>query len=134
MSDRIEHVQMPLLAATVFMAGPEGLAVIDLVAVERAVSGTRRGARLTEDEARYAASVLLDAGFAASVVARKVGYDTPKILKWFPEQAKTARLEPIRCGTPRGYRAHLRKNQTACADCKAAEAYRRRTRFSGVAA
>ncbi|MEU8764961.1 hypothetical protein [Streptomyces sp. NPDC048659] len=121
--DRIEHIRVPRMAATtVFMAGPEGLAVIDLIAVERAMTGHRDGARLTQDEARYAASLLLEAGIGYTLVAALVGVDARKLKTLFPDETKTTRSEPVVCGTTRGYRAHKSRGDAICRRCRAANA------------
>jgi hypothetical protein len=123
-SDRIEHVQLPqMAAATVFMAGPAGpAAVIDVVAVERAVTGHRDGARLTLDEARYAASLLLAAGYSARTTGRMVGVIPEKVQAWYPEKVRTIERTPVRCGTRRGYRAHRARGESPCRACRTAEA------------
>ncbi|MGW1931119.1 hypothetical protein [Streptomyces sp. NPDC001919] len=126
--DRNEQVRLPQMAApTVFMAGPEGLAVIDTIAVERAVNGQRHGARLTEDEARYAAGLLLDAAVPFSVTATLVGVNANRIRGWYPELAATEVRRPITfkpasCGTRSGYQAHKRKGEPVCDSCRAANA------------
>ncbi|MFD0078904.1 hypothetical protein ACFVIY_41815 [Streptomyces sp. NPDC127166] len=123
MSDRIEHVRVPQTSApTVFMAGPEGLAVIDMIAVERAVTGHRDGARLTEDEARYAASLLLAESVPFSVAATLVGINANRLRGWFPELAaievrRSIKHQPAPCGTRRGYQAHKRRGEDACIPC-----------------
>ncbi|MYV66856.1 hypothetical protein GT043_13090 [Streptomyces sp. SID2131] len=90
MTDRIEVQQLSIeprlpraAAATIFMCGSSGIAIIDTVAVERAVAGHLHGARLTNDEAYYAASVLLDAGAELHQVADMVGTDLIRLRRWF---------------------------------------------------
>ncbi|MEU8764987.1 hypothetical protein [Streptomyces sp. NPDC048659] len=123
------------------MAGSEGLAIIDTIAVERAVRGQRAGARLTDDEARYAAGLLFEAGYGWSVVAPMVGVGAATIAAWFPAKVGTVRSQPVVCGTTRGYRAHLRRGES-CEKCRRANsaadyAYRRNGAYasgSGAAA
>ncbi|MER8237439.1 hypothetical protein [Streptomyces sp. NPDC094049] len=121
--DRIDRIRLPRTAApTVVMATREGLAVIDMIAVERAVTGQRHGARLTRDEAHYAASLLVDAGYVRKVVGPMVGVDPRTIAAWFPEQTASVRSEPVTCGTTRGYRAHKSRGDAICRRCRAANA------------
>ncbi|MFE0654457.1 hypothetical protein ACFVZH_38600 [Streptomyces sp. NPDC059534] len=120
-------IRLPRMAApTVFVSGRDGLAVIDTIAVERAVTGNRNDATLTTDEAQYAASLLLEAGIEYTLVAVQVGVDRRTLRGWFPEQTRTVRSTPPVCGTPRGYKAHLRRGEIACTGCKAAAATARR--------
>ncbi|MFJ2774915.1 hypothetical protein [Streptomyces sp. NPDC087300] len=127
----IERVQVPQMAApTVWLATPEGLAVIDMVAIERAVNGERRGWGLTEDEARYATRLLLDHGIPYSTIVSRVGVNARTLKNWFPEiqtpdhMARTAPRSTQRppCGTRRGYGAHKRRGEKACKRCRAANA------------
>ncbi|MFC9265617.1 hypothetical protein ACFT25_38060 [Streptomyces hydrogenans] len=140
MSDRIEHVRLPRMAETaVFMAGPEGLALIDLIAVERAVTGHRDGARLTKDEAHYAADLLLAADVAVTLVASLVGVGVNTLKVWFPERTKSVRLDPPKCGTRRGYLAHKRRGDAICRRCRTANAvadlhYKRTGSYDGAPA
>ncbi|MGW9441157.1 hypothetical protein [Streptomyces sp. NPDC055607] len=115
------EIRLPRAAApTVFMVGSSGdVAVIDTVAVERAVTGSRGTARLTADEARYAASVLFAADVAPSRVAVMVGVAPMMLRSWFP--VATNASEPV-CGTRRGYQAHRRRKETACGRCITANA------------
>ncbi|MGW8768691.1 hypothetical protein ACWGN5_40200 [Streptomyces sp. NPDC055815] len=138
--DRIESIRVPqMAAATVFMAGPEGLAIIDTIAVERAVTGRRGRTRLTKDESRYAASLLLDAGLGHITVGPMVGVDPRTIKAWFPERTKSTRLsDPVRCGTRRGYRAHLKRGES-CKVCREANSradaeYRRHGSYASESA
>ncbi|MFF9312196.1 hypothetical protein ACF1BS_14920 [Streptomyces sp. NPDC014748] len=127
----------PLAVPTVWMATPEGLVCLDLIAVELAANGLRKGWTLTSDEARYTASLLLERGVPYSVVAQRVGASGATLREWFPEQAcpvdeRLARprpskpkpepkpVLPVRCGTMRGYRQHQRRREPACGLCKAA--------------
>ncbi|MEV0695394.1 hypothetical protein [Streptomyces sp. NPDC050388] len=131
--DRIEEdrICIPRQAATtVWLATSEGLAVIDMVAVERAAKGQRQGWTLTDDEARYTAQLLLDHQVPYSVVSARVGRSTATLRKWFPGQVapsapSLARPRPRGltvpvCGTRKGYDAHRRRGEAACPACRAA--------------
>ncbi|MFF4709743.1 hypothetical protein [Streptomyces sp. NPDC001297] len=129
------RISLPAYASpTVFAATPEGVVVLDLVAVDQAVNGDRRGWRLTEDEARYAASLLLDHDVAYSVISARVGRNTDTLRAWFPDRIEPvtpahARGGPrgeIEHGTPRGYRTHLRRGEKTCQPCRDANAVKDR--------
>lgn len=125
---RIRQLAVP----TVWLATPDGLVCIDSIAVERAVKGQRSGWTLTEDEARYAAGLMLDSNVPYSVVSKRVGVNAVTLRAWFPEAAPQselmarpgdrARKEPPKCGTRRGYYRHHRYKETPCKPCKAANA------------
>ncbi|WP_019060019.1 hypothetical protein [Streptomyces prunicolor] len=123
-----------LAVPTVWMATPDGLVCIDLIAVELAANGLRKGWKLTQDEARYTASLLFDRGVPYSVIAHRIRVSGATLQAWFPEQAVSAnqRLSrdnsgkrripttPVKCGTRRGYRRHRRRQETPCPPCTAA--------------
>lgn len=114
---------------TVWMATPDGLVCIDLVAVELAANGLRKGWTLTPDEARYTASLLFERRLPYSVIAGRVGASGATLQAWFPEQTgsgarpdarRTTPKPDVECGTHRGYRRHHRRGEKACEPCKAA--------------
>lgn len=122
-------------APTVWMATPDGLVCIDLIAIERAANGLREGWTLTEDEARYAASLLFEREMPYSVIARRLGISSAKIRAWFPDLAvpadecmsrtgtrKTSPRPAAACGTRQGYGGHHRRGEAPCKPCKAAYA------------
>ncbi|MEU6222283.1 hypothetical protein [Streptomyces sp. NPDC047042] len=75
---------------TVWMATADGLVLIDLVAVELAANGLRKGRRLTTDEAQYTASLLFARGIPYSLIAKRIGVSGATMQRWFPEQAVPA--------------------------------------------
>ncbi|MEU2358849.1 hypothetical protein ABZ599_38840 [Streptomyces misionensis] len=126
--DAVAEVRLPRWAApTVWLATPEGLTDIDTIAIERAVKGQRDGAVLTEDEARYAAGLMLVQHVPYTIVAQRVGRDARTLRRWFPEEAVAApgmarhrATGEIEHGTRRGYLAHRRRGEAACGSCRAA--------------
>ena len=104
-------------AEIVFAATPDGLVMIDTVAVDRAINGTP--AALTPDEARMAAHLGIAAGLTRAVVAARVGVCERTLYRWFPTEKRRA---PIVCGTRQGYDRHTRRKETTCRRCKAAYA------------
>jgi hypothetical protein len=117
------------------MATPDGLVVLDLVAVELAANGLRKGWTLTSDEARYTASLLFERGLSYSVIALRIGVSGSTLKAWFPDQAvpkapemardgsrKRGSSPDARCGTHRGYRRHHRHGEAPCQPCKDANA------------
>lgn len=126
-----------LSVPTVWMATAEGLICIDLVAVEFAINGHRKGWTLTSDEAAYAADLLFQRGVQYSVIAAHVGVSGATLRKWFPtddtplcealsrirtrseaaQSASVVKLGPIRCGTLPGYRRHQRRKEPSCELC-----------------
>ncbi|MDE1682053.1 hypothetical protein PWE32_06910 [Streptomyces neyagawaensis] len=136
-----DWIAVPMGAPTVWMATPDGLACLDLIAVERAVNGLRKGWTLTADEARYAATVLFERGLPYSVVANRVGVSGATMQDWFPEyavplseglarprgnkrepRAPRQPRQPARCGTKAGYHAHYRRGEKPCDPCREAKA------------
>lgn len=124
-----------LSVPTVWMATAEGLVCLDLVAVELAANGLRKGWQLTADEARYTAVLLFERGLPYSVVCTRIGVSGSTLKAWFPEHAVpgdpslartgTRKSKPSatpQCGTRRGYGRHHRRGETPCAPCKAANA------------
>lgn len=115
-------------APTVWMATPDGLACLDLIAVERAINGLREGWTLTADEAFYAATVGFAHGLTYSVIAKRLGVSGTTMLTWFPggtgEVARAPRQprQPAECGTEAGYRRHYRYKEPPCQPCRAAKA------------
>jgi len=138
-----------LAVPTVWMATADGLVCIDLIAVELAANGLRKGS-LTQDEARYTASLLFARDLPYSLIARRIGVSGTTLKSWFPEQAvpkeerlarpssreKSAQLT-AQCGTRRGYGRHHRRGETPCRPCKDANAvadryYRRHGTYVGA--
>lgn len=124
-----------LSVPTVWMATPDGLVLIDLIAVELAANGLRKGWTLTPDEARYTAGLLFEHGLLYSVIAKRVGASGSTLKRWFPELAVPAAPErardggrkpkaspDVRCGTRRGYGRHHRRGEAPCQPCKDANA------------
>jgi hypothetical protein len=111
------------------MAGPDGVAAIDTIAVERVITGTARGLILTWDERRYAAHLML-ANQPYTVIARHLGVSAATMREWFPHLAVTQPLKRrttpdarrTACGSLRGYRSHRYRRETACQPCKDANA------------
>lgn len=136
---------------TVWMATADGLVCIDLIAVELAANGLRKGWSLTRDEARYTASLLFDRDVPYSVIAHRIGVNGTTLKTWFPEQAVPAnqRLSrdnsnkrrktkgPVKCGTRRGYHRHRSRQEPPCQPCRAANTaadryYRRNGTYIGA--
>lgn len=76
-----------LAVPTIWMATPDGLVLLDLIAVELAANGRRKGWTLTRDEARYTALLLFDRGVHYSTVAHRIGVSGTTIKAWFPHLA-----------------------------------------------
>lgn len=140
-----------LAVPTVWMATAEGLVCLDLVAVELAANGLRKGWTLTEDEARYTADLLFARDVPYSVIGRRIGASGATMQRWYPEQAvpqderqarpgerKKAPPPPeAKCGTRRGYGRHHRRGEAPCQPCKDANAvadryYRRHGTYIGA--
>ncbi|MEU0332182.1 hypothetical protein [Streptomyces sp. NPDC006193] len=128
-------IPVQLAVPTVWMATPDGLVLLDLIAVELAANGLRKGWTLTSDEARYTASLLFERGLPYSVIANRVGVSGGTLKAWFPDKAVPAapelardggrKVKPssdVRCGTRRGYGRHHRRGETPCQPCKDANA------------
>lgn len=119
-----------ILAPTVFVAGPDGTAVVDVVAVRRTVTGDDP-AGLTTDEAAIAARILADQGVpVASILGRiRLREDALRPVLKRPARQKQAQGG---CGTRPGYLRHRRRGETACEPCRAANAAAdRRYRLTG---
>lgn len=132
-------IRVPMAFPTVWMATPDGLVCLDLIAVELAANGIRKGWTLTSEEARYAASVMFAHGLPYSTVAQRIGASGATMQSWFPEQAvpsdprmartrstakpkRTPKPRPaIKCGTYPGYRRHIRRKEPTCAECRDAK-------------
>ncbi|MFG2963540.1 hypothetical protein ACGFZS_09650 [Streptomyces sp. NPDC048288] len=134
---------------TVWLATPDGLVSLDLIAIERAMNGSRKGWTLDEDEAQYAARLMLDRKVPYSIIATRVGVNTDKLRAWFPgeiEPAKAfmarggprpARSAEAACGTRSGYTRHQRLGEQTCPPCRAANAladrhYRKTGTYKGA--
>lgn len=55
---------------------------VDLIAVERFMSGVPPLPELTEDEQRYAVVVMTEAGVGAEVIAQRLGVDARTVTRW----------------------------------------------------
>ncbi|MGW3442219.1 hypothetical protein [Streptomyces sp. NPDC001076] len=134
---------------TVWMATAEGLVLLDLIAIERAMNGSRKGWTLDEEEARYAARVMLDRKVPYSVIATRVGVNTDKLRSWFPGEIEPAKAFMARrgprsprsaeasCGTRSGYTRHQRLGEKPCPPCREANTladrhYRRHGTYKGA--
>ncbi|MGW6009664.1 hypothetical protein [Streptomyces sp. NPDC055210] len=124
-----------LSVPTVWMATRDGLICLDLVAVELAVNGRRRGWKLTAPEAAYAADLLRrrDRDMAPSAIANRIGIDYRALSAWFPNadtplhdaltrarDRAEAVLETVKkippkppapCGTYQGAQRHKRRRE-----------------------
>ncbi len=149
-------IAVPMRTPTVWMATDDGLVCIDLIAVERALNGLRKGWTLTADEAFYAATIGFAHGMTYSQIADLVGVSGSTMRSWFPDQAvpsaeRLARSRgdaetrkaprrsrtPARCGTRSGSRAHYDRGEKPCAPCREARAaaerhYREHGTYSGA--
>lgn len=132
-----------LAVPTVWMATAEGLICIDLVAVELAVNGLRKGWTLSSDEAAYAADLLLQRGVDYSTIARRLGVSGTTMRKWFPtdttplcealSQIRTRSEAAVaggetksnsrraRCGTYSGAQRHRRQGEPLDDLCRKAK-------------
>ncbi|MEU4755531.1 hypothetical protein AB0F93_31735 [Micromonospora tulbaghiae] len=126
---------MRTAAPTVFVATAEGLAVIDTIAVERAINGERKGWSLTNDEARIAADLILKHGLPPTAASVRTGVNWATLCEWFPDVVTPAPegsarsggrrrpdRSPVKCGTRRGYDRHKRRKEQVCERCRAAYA------------
>jgi hypothetical protein len=111
----ISRITVPMASPTVWLSTPEGLVDVDLVAVEKAANGQRKGWRLTEAEARYAARLMFESKAPYSVVAERVGVSTATLRKWFPEHVVPASPSMARPGA-------RRDDEKPCERCKWANA------------
>ncbi|MEU3096584.1 hypothetical protein ABZ690_17750 [Streptomyces sp. NPDC006967] len=143
-------IRVPMAVPTVWMATADGLVCIDLIAVERAANGQRKGWSLTVDEAQYAASVMFGRRLPYSLIAKHVGVSAATLKAWFPEQAvpldagmartgarKSSPTRVAKCGTRTGYGRHRRRGEAPCEACRAASAvadrhYRRHGTYVGA--
>ncbi|MFB7776876.1 hypothetical protein [Streptomyces bauhiniae] len=139
-----------LSVPTVWMATPEGIVCLDLVAVELAVNGRRDGWTPSAHEAAYAASILFARGVQYSVIAKRVGVSGTTMRSWYPTDdtplhealsrievrtpgqsappaARLKRQIP-QCGTYEGYRFHRAHSEPRCEECRAARRARDRYR------
>lgn len=128
---------MRTAAPTVFVATSEGLAVVDTIAVERAINGGRKGWSLTTDEARIAADLILKHGLPPTAASVRAGVNWATLCAWFPDVVAPAPegsarssgrkrrrpdRSPVKCGTRRGYARHKRRKERVCERCRAAYA------------
>ncbi|MDT0567872.1 hypothetical protein RM704_10390 [Streptomyces sp. DSM 3412] len=123
-----DWIHVPMGAPTVWMATPDGLACLDLIAVERALNGLRGEWTLSADEAFYAATVGFAHGLTYSVICERLGVSGSTMLAWFPggkaeaAQAPRRSRQPAKCGTKAGYHRHYRHKEKPCEPCRAAKA------------
>jgi hypothetical protein len=126
---------MRTAAPTVFVATPDGLAVVDTIAVERAVNGERKGWSLTRDEARIVADLILSRGLPPTLATVRAGVNWATLCEWFPDvvapvpegkarpgERRRPDRSPVKCGTRRGYDRHKRRKERVCERCRAAYA------------
>ncbi|MFD5266718.1 hypothetical protein [Streptomyces sp. NPDC058335] len=126
-----------LAVPTVWMATASGIVSLDLVAVELAVNGRRKGWTLTPYEAAYAADLLLQRGVDYSVIALRVGASGTTLRKWFPtddtplsdaltrirtrseaaEAGAATNPRRAKCGTYRGNQRHRKRGEPQCEPC-----------------
>lgn len=119
---------------TVWMATGDGLVCLDMIAVELAVNGLRKGWKLTRDEKWFAARIMLDRKVHYSVISTRVGASATTLGEWFPgeiepvivrqDRGKKRRRKPTpsrMCGTRSGHRRHVRRRERACQPCRDAK-------------
>ncbi|MEV1079918.1 hypothetical protein AB0I98_16975 [Streptomyces sp. NPDC050211] len=136
MTSAPEWISVPRMTVpTVWLATPDGLVSLDLIAIELAMNGRRKRWTLSQDEARYAARVMLDRKVPYSVIASRVGVNTNTLRAWFPGEIepaddrsarsgsrKAAPTSDVKCGTRRGYGRHHQRGEVPCRPCKDANA------------
>ncbi|MEU4170976.1 hypothetical protein AB0F46_29365 [Streptomyces sp. NPDC026665] len=132
-----------LAVPTVWMAGPDGLICLDLIAVELAANGLRSGWKLTPYEAAFGTDRLLQRGVERLTISKLLGPDYRTLRNWFPEDTtplaqalalihaqteanrrKAERLEPRpvpRCGTYAGAKRHERQKEPMDDVCREAK-------------
>ncbi|MET9729630.1 hypothetical protein ABZZ79_02885 [Streptomyces sp. NPDC006458] len=117
-----------MILPTVWLASPDGLVSLDLIAIERAMNGQRHGWTLASEEAWYAARVMLDAKVPYSKIVSRVGLSVSTLREWFPGEIAPAsphlarpgnRKCGHRRGTRRGYRWHAARMEPPCDFCMA---------------
>lgn len=124
---------------TVWLATAEGLVSLDLIAIELAMNGRRKGWTLNGDEARYAARLMLDREVPYAVISARVGRSAATLRAWFPGEIEAsadgrARSRPskpkpepkpvravARCGTYYGAQRHIRRKEAVCPPCREAK-------------
>lgn len=119
-----------ITAPTVWLATPDGLVSIDLIAIELAMNGRRTGWTLTPDEARYAGRIMLDREVPYSTISARIGVGTDRLREWFPGEIEPSNERMARsgprpkpsqiteqCGTRRGYRRHRANLEAPCVLC-----------------
>lgn len=62
---------------------------LDLVAIDRYLTGTRPLPPLTDDEQRYAARVMADAGLSARTTGKRLGVAERTIVRWLAKEEAT---------------------------------------------
>ncbi|MFE4547571.1 hypothetical protein [Streptomyces sp. NPDC056785] len=133
-----EWIQVTTLAVpTIWMATADGLVCLDLIAVEFAINGQRKGP-LTRPETVYAADLLFQRGVTRTAIAKRLGLSGNTLRSWYPTDetplahalAAVANLKPLTvsplCGTQAGYRRHERLGEVRCQPCKSAQAAAKR--------
>ncbi|NUS83010.1 MAG: hypothetical protein HOY75_09700 [Streptomyces sp.] len=134
-----DWISVPRMTApTVWLATPDGLVSLDLIAIELAMNGRRKGWTLNRDEARYAVRLMLDRGVPYAVISTRVGASAATLRSWFPGEIEAsadgrARARPSKpaperkprlpaqCGTYYGARAHVRRKEPVCPPCREAK-------------
>ncbi|MEV8042409.1 hypothetical protein AB0P02_01010 [Streptomyces griseoluteus] len=141
-----------LSVPTVWMATPDGIVCLDLIAVELAANGRRQGWTPSAHEAAYAAHLLFARGMDYSVIAARMGVSGATLRTWYPTDdtplhEALARIkvrqpaQPVirtprppdlksiaQCGTYAGYQLHRKYGEPRCEPCQAARRARVRYR------
>lgn len=132
-----------LAVPTVWLATADGLVCIDLVAVELAANGLRKGWTLTSEEAAYTAALLFQRGVKHGMTSGLVGVSGSTLRKWFPTEEtplsealarvkpradvgklsaeRAADREAPKCGTYPAAERHRRRNEPVCPPCQEAK-------------
>ncbi|MFJ5638699.1 hypothetical protein [Streptomyces sp. NPDC093223] len=115
---------------TVWLATSDGLVLLDVIAVELAVNGLRKGWKLTRDEKWFAARLMLDRKIPYSTISTHLGASAATLIEWFPgeieplvirsDRGKKRRRQPTpgpSCGSRSGHRRHIRRRERPCKRC-----------------
>jgi len=134
-----DWISVPRMTApTVWMATSDGLVSLDLIAIELAMNGRRKGWTLSRDEAQYAVRLMLDWGVPYAVISTRVGASAATLRAWFPGEIEAstdgrARARPSKpapegkparvaqCGTYYGAQRHVRRKEPVCPPCREAK-------------
>ncbi|MGW5818036.1 hypothetical protein [Streptomyces noursei] len=107
---------------TVWVATPNGITIIDTIAVARVLAGAPANL-LTKDEAHYTAALMLDHGHPHTTVAERLRISHATLRKWHPDRlppTRSTRRTKVVCGTIGGYSKHRRTGTPPCPRCKTA--------------